>query len=81
MNTPVPGILIRKAAKDHLLLNVPISKGTGIGVSIFSNQYNPKYFKDPLVFRLNDGSLNARIYPTMPSSGFQEDPETASASI
>ena len=51
MDTPVPGILLRRANNDHYIGNVPIEKGLLIGNSAIPNQHNPKYFKDPKVFR------------------------------
>ena len=49
--TPIPGVLTRKVMKDHLIGNLPISKGATVTTMCFPNQYNPKYFKDPFEFR------------------------------
>lgn len=51
MGTPVPNFIFRNSVKDHLLSDIHISKGTIVCNATFPNQYNPKYFKDPFVFR------------------------------
>ena len=74
MNTPVNGILVRKATKDHYLLHIPISKDTGIGITAFNSQYNPRYFKDPEVFRPERWESECNDLPNYALFGFSGGP-------
>ena len=42
------GLFWRYASKDHYIGNIPVKKGTLISASWAVNNFNPKYFKDPL---------------------------------
>jgi cytochrome P450 len=48
---PGNGVFDRMAMKDHLVEDIPISKGTLIGVQPMGNHYKEEYFKDPYEFR------------------------------
>jgi cytochrome P450 len=51
MATPVPGVVPREAVQDHMLGNVPITKGTILDNDGFGSQHSTVYFKDPMTFR------------------------------
>ena len=44
MATPLHTLLPRIAVKDHMLLNIPITKGTMVTTGFITNGYNPQYF-------------------------------------
>lgn len=48
---PGTGIFPRVASVDNTILDVPIKKGTILTIQPLCNHFNPKYFKDPHVFR------------------------------
>ena len=39
MYSPIAGIILREAAKDHYIGNIPIRKGTNVNVIIKGNQH------------------------------------------
>lgn len=48
---PANGIFVREASEDNFIKDVPITKGTLIGTQPIGNHWNPKYFKEPHIFR------------------------------
>jgi len=50
MVSPVPGILPRKAIKDHMLGEFHIRKGDCVGIDYFYNCFNEQYFKETQKF-------------------------------
>lgn len=51
MYGPGGAILPRYAMKDHMLLDIPIKKGMGLGFTSFSNHYNEKFYPEPFEFK------------------------------
>jgi cytochrome P450 len=51
MYGPANGIFLRIAKEDNYLKDLPITKGTVVSTQPRGNHFNPKYFKDPNVFR------------------------------
>jgi cytochrome P450 len=51
LGTPLFSIVPRISTKDHMLLDIPVSKETMVATNFFGNQYSSKYFKDPETFR------------------------------
>ncbi len=74
MYSPVPGIFVRKAMKNHLLLNIPIAKGTGAFIQAIGNHYNEKYFKDPFVFKPERWESECNNLPNYALFGFSGGP-------
>lgn len=48
---PGNGIFIRQAEEDNFVCDLPVPKGTTIFIQPMGNHYNPKFYKDPEVFR------------------------------
>jgi cytochrome P450 len=48
---PGNGVFDRMAARDHYIDDIPVGKGTLVGVQPMGNHYNEKFFKDPFEFR------------------------------
>lgn len=51
MYGPANGIFLRVATQDNYIKDLPIRKGTILGAQPRGSHYNPKYFKDPNIFR------------------------------
>ena len=51
MYGPGNSVFIREVMKDHLLADIPIHKGTLVGVSQTTNNYIEKYYPDPYTFK------------------------------
>ena len=52
-NTPVPGAIIRRAARDHKLGEFKIREGDIVNVDYFYNNFNEEYFTDSETFNPN----------------------------
>ena len=57
-------------------MNIPVSKGTSVGISPLPNQYNPKYFKDPEVFRPERWESECNNLPPFTILGFSGGPRS-----
>jgi len=71
MVSPVPGILPRKAIKDHKLGEFHIKKGDCVGLDFFYNCFNEQYFKDGQKFnptRFLEKEKNFDAYAFVPFS-------------
>ena len=54
--------------------NVPVSKGTGLVLSVFPSQYSEKYFKEPFVFRPERWEKECSQVPQVAVLGFSFGP-------
>ena len=59
---PVP-MVIRQATEDNYIEGYHFPKGTEVNINIISLHRNPKYWKDPLVFRPERFEEPNNIYP------------------
>ena len=76
LNGPFHSINPRIATADNLLKDIPVSKGTMISFSSFSNHYNPKYFKDPEDFRPERWEEECKDLPREVLLDFGEGPRS-----
>jgi cytochrome P450 len=73
---PTLGILLRKATKDHILKDIPITKGTGIIINGLPNQCSEEYFKEPYQFRPERWNEECKNLPAFAMFGFSGGPRT-----
>lgn len=51
MNPPAPGLLLRQCLEDCVIDNIPVPRGSQVGVGVYALHHNEDYFPDPFKFK------------------------------
>ena len=73
---PANNVILRAAAKDHFLKEVPITKGTFFGINYMGMHYSEEYYKNPTEFRPERWQGECDHIPTFAVGGFGSGPRS-----